>query len=250
MDQSFSLRPSCNFFAALPPSVGYLKSALGSYKDLAKERRDHEMGKRTRKEGETSDKSTNFRWSIPMDRLFLKILADEATKGNKPSSSFKPASFVRVAQAINEKFGCECSPLHVENHLRTVKKTWSTISLLRARSGYGWDANLNMIVCDKQQYDEEATIEYLIVAVQLVYLRSGFYLMNDLHYWLLACADTAIGRAGAVLDGRMGARLEELVRVHGHLLEGRGGAELDGRGGAVLGGCKGQPVTQGNSHGR
>ncbi|KAK3025356.1 hypothetical protein RJ639_043865 [Escallonia herrerae] len=41
----------------------------------------------------------------------------------------------------------------------------------------------------------------------------------------------------------MGARLDELVRAHGRLLEGRGGAELDGRGGAVLGGCKGQPVT-------
>ncbi|KAK3035648.1 hypothetical protein RJ639_033176 [Escallonia herrerae] len=46
-----------------------------------------------------------------------------------------------------------------------------------------------------------------------------------------------------MLDGRMGARLEELVRAHGRLLEGRGGAELDGRGGAVLGGCKGQPMT-------
>ncbi|KAK3026491.1 hypothetical protein RJ639_041788 [Escallonia herrerae] len=58
---------------------------------------------------------------------------------------------------------------------------------------------------------------------------------------------TAIGRAGAVLDGRMGARLDELVRAHGRLLEGRGGAELDGRGGAVLGGCKGQPVTPGHA---
>ncbi|KAK2979758.1 hypothetical protein RJ640_013398 [Escallonia rubra] len=86
-------------------------------------RREREMGKRARKEGETSDKCTNFRWSIPIDRLFLEILADEATKRNKPSSSFKPTSFVRVAQAINEKFGCGCSPLHVENHLRTVKKT-------------------------------------------------------------------------------------------------------------------------------
>ncbi|KAK2993826.1 hypothetical protein RJ640_002449 [Escallonia rubra] len=92
-----------------------------------------------------------------MDRLILEIPVDEATKGNKPSSPFKPTSFVRVAQAINQKFGCEFSPLHVENHLRTVKKRWSTISLLRCRSGYGWDANLNMIVCDKQQHDEEVT---------------------------------------------------------------------------------------------
>ncbi|KAK3014574.1 hypothetical protein RJ639_008906 [Escallonia herrerae] len=122
---------------------------IASASDLTKERRERKMGKRTRKEGETSDKSTNFRWSIPMDRLFLEILADEATEGNKPSNSFKPASFVRVAQAINQKFGCEFSPLHVENHLRTVKKTWSTISLLRGRSGYGWDATSNIIVCDK-----------------------------------------------------------------------------------------------------
>ncbi|KAK3011832.1 hypothetical protein RJ639_010826 [Escallonia herrerae] len=125
--------------------------------NLTKERRERKMGKRMRKEGETGYKSTNFRWSIPMDRLFLEILADEATKGNKPSSSFKPASFVRVAQAINQKFGCECSPLHVENHLRIVKKTWSTISLLWGRSRYGWDVNFSMIVCGKQQYDEEVT---------------------------------------------------------------------------------------------
>ncbi|KAK2977898.1 hypothetical protein RJ640_022689 [Escallonia rubra] len=41
---------------------------------------------------------------------------------------------------------------------------------------------------------------------------------------------TAVGRAGAVLDGRMGARLEELVRAHGRILDGRRGAVQDGRG--------------------
>ncbi|KAK2987592.1 hypothetical protein RJ640_027893 [Escallonia rubra] len=41
---------------------------------------------------------------------------------------------------------------------------------------------------------------------------------------------TAIGRAGAVLDGCMGARLEELARAHGRVLDGRGGAVKDGRG--------------------
>ncbi|KAK2979177.1 hypothetical protein RJ640_027014 [Escallonia rubra] len=117
------------------------------------EKKRTKMGKKTRKEGEISDKSRNFRWSILMDRLFLEILADEATTGNKPSSSFKPTSFNRVAQAINQKFGCECSPLHVENHLRT-----STISLIRGRSGYGWNANLNIIICDKQHYDEDVTL--------------------------------------------------------------------------------------------
>ncbi|KAK2983902.1 hypothetical protein RJ640_008061 [Escallonia rubra] len=44
----------------------------------------------------------------------------------------------------------------------------------------------------------------------------------------------------------MGARLEELVRAHGRVLDRRGGAVQDGRGGAVPGGCKGQPVTLGH----
>ncbi|KAK2985021.1 hypothetical protein RJ640_015616 [Escallonia rubra] len=34
---------------------------------------------------------------------------------------------------------------------------------------------------------------------------------HDLHGWLLECTGSAVGRAGAVLDGRMGARLEELA---------------------------------------
>ncbi|KAK2983419.1 hypothetical protein RJ640_016026 [Escallonia rubra] len=33
-----------------------------------------------------------------------------------------------------------------------------------------------------------------------------------------------------MLDGRMGARLEELARAHGRVLDGRGGAVQDGRG--------------------
>ncbi|KAK2966768.1 hypothetical protein RJ640_015366 [Escallonia rubra] len=41
----------------------------------------------------------------------------------------------------------------------------------------------------------------------------------------------------------MGARLEELVKAHGRMLDGRGGAVQDGRGGVVLSGCKGQPAA-------
>lgn len=101
-------------------------------------------------------KSKHFRWSGPMERMFLEILVDEASKGNKPSATFKPSSFVRVAQAINEKFGTECEPDHVDNHLRTIKNNWATIQKLRVKSGFQWDHNLKMIaVVRKEVYDEE-----------------------------------------------------------------------------------------------
>ncbi|KAF8041985.1 hypothetical protein BT93_A0550 [Corymbia citriodora subsp. variegata] len=103
-------------------------------------------------------KTKHFRWSAPMERMFLEILADEASKGNKPSATFKPSSFVRVAQAINEKFGTECEPDHVDNHLRTIKSNWATIQKLRVKSGFQWDHNLKMItVVRKEVYDEEVT---------------------------------------------------------------------------------------------
>lgn len=77
--------------------------------------------------GKTIDRKTkHFRWSGPMEHMLLEILADEASKKNKPSANFKPSSFVRVAQAINEKFGSECELDHVDNHLRTFTNNWAT----------------------------------------------------------------------------------------------------------------------------
>jgi hypothetical protein len=56
-----------------------------------------------------------------MHTLLLKILADEIAKGNKPSRTFKPASFALVAKSISEKFEVECVPDHVENCFRIIK---------------------------------------------------------------------------------------------------------------------------------
>ncbi|KAK5842868.1 hypothetical protein PVK06_005282 [Gossypium arboreum] len=43
--------------------------------------------------GNKEGTSKQFRWSKPMERLFLEILAEEAQKGNKPSNTFKEVSF-------------------------------------------------------------------------------------------------------------------------------------------------------------
>uniref|UniRef100_A0A2N9H6W8 Uncharacterized protein n=2 Tax=Fagus sylvatica TaxID=28930 RepID=A0A2N9H6W8_FAGSY len=96
----------------------------------------------------------NFRWSTPMENLLLEILADEALQGNKPSNIFKPSSYRKVVEAINEKFGVDCSQKHVENRFRTLKGNWNTITELRQKSGFGWDDDLKMITCDRNVYDE------------------------------------------------------------------------------------------------
>ncbi|KAL4645796.1 hypothetical protein ACB092_02G259100, partial [Castanea dentata] len=99
--------------------------------------------------------SKQFRWLPPMHTTMLTVLAKEATKGNKPSNTFKPGSFATVAKAITEQFGVECHPSYVENRMRTLRTMWTTIQTLRKKSGFGWDDSLKMITCDAKTYQEE-----------------------------------------------------------------------------------------------
>ncbi|KAL9380593.1 hypothetical protein Peur_026250 [Populus x canadensis] len=72
-------------------------------------------------------KGKHFTWSKPMSHMLLDILAEEALKGSKPSSTFKAESFVK-----------------------------GIITKLKNKSGFGWDDCLKMITISKDVYDEEA----------------------------------------------------------------------------------------------
>ena len=74
-----------------------------------------------------------------MHETMLRILVQEAVKGNKPSSTFRASSFVLVVKEITAQFGVECHPSYVENRMRTLRTMWSTIQTIRKKSGF--DAN-------------------------------------------------------------------------------------------------------------
>ncbi|MFQ6658317.1 hypothetical protein Gotur_027641 [Gossypium turneri] len=103
--------------------------------------------------GNKEGTSKQFRWTKPMEHIFLEILAEEARKGNKPSNAFKAVSINRVVKAIFERFQVQCNAKHVKNHLRTVKNQWQIICKIRGESGFGWDDNMKMITCDRATYD-------------------------------------------------------------------------------------------------
>ncbi|XP_016681522.2 uncharacterized protein [Gossypium hirsutum] len=103
--------------------------------------------------GNKEETSKQFRWTKPMEHVFLEILADEAQKGNKPSNTFKAISINRVVDAISERFQVQCDAKHVENHLRTIKNQWQIICKIRGESGFVWDDNMKMITCDRATYD-------------------------------------------------------------------------------------------------
>ncbi|PHT33967.1 hypothetical protein CQW23_25767 [Capsicum baccatum] len=46
----------------------------------------------------------------------------------------------------------DCSSKHMENHLKTIRNTWSAIQTLLNKSGLGWDDNLKMITASLEVY--------------------------------------------------------------------------------------------------
>jgi hypothetical protein len=69
--------------------------------------------------------------------MLLEILAEEALKGSKPSSTFKAESFVKVVTEISQKFNMQCESKHVDYHLKTVKKRMGKITKLKNKSDFG-----------------------------------------------------------------------------------------------------------------
>ena len=78
-----------------------------------------------------------FKWLPSMHTTMLRVLAEEATKGNKPSNTFKAGSFALVVKEISAQFGVECYPYYVENRMRTLRTIWTTIQTIRKKSGFG-----------------------------------------------------------------------------------------------------------------
>ena len=96
--------------------------------------------------------SKQFRWLPPMHETMLRILVQEAAKGNKLSSTFRAGSFEFVVKEITAQFGVECHSFYVENRMRTLRTMWSTIQTIRKKNGFGWNNNLKMITCDAKTY--------------------------------------------------------------------------------------------------
>ncbi|PPS01067.1 hypothetical protein GOBAR_AA19596 [Gossypium barbadense] len=107
-------------------------------------------------------------WTKPMEHIFLKILAEEAQKGNQPSNTFKVVSINRFAATISKRFQVQCDAKHVENHLRIIKNQWKIICTIWAESDFGWDDNMKMITCDRATYDAVVIVIYGVFPKKIV----------------------------------------------------------------------------------
>ncbi|XP_040953651.1 uncharacterized protein [Gossypium hirsutum] len=80
---TISVRSVGNFSSCCPSLYLSIRTRVGGLGRYFHKR----MGK-----GNKEGISKQFRWTKPMEHVFLEILAEEARKGNKPSNTFKSVS--------------------------------------------------------------------------------------------------------------------------------------------------------------
>ncbi|KAL2902043.1 L10-interacting MYB domain-containing protein [Bienertia sinuspersici] len=107
--------------------------------------------------GTKEEKKVHFHWLKNMSKELLEFLAEEVRKGNTPNNTFRTSSFVVAAKVISEKFQVNCTTEHVENHMKTVRNSWATISIIRNNYRFGniQHKNLNRKI---DLYDEMAIV--------------------------------------------------------------------------------------------
>jgi hypothetical protein len=93
-----------------------------------------------------------------MSHMLLEILAEDALKGSKPSSTFNQNLLLRWLQKLVKSSTCNVSLSIWTIISRLWKKNGGIITKLKNKSGCGWDDCLKMITVSKDVYDEEVKV--------------------------------------------------------------------------------------------
>jgi Myb/SANT-like DNA-binding domain len=76
--------------------------------------------------------SRNLTWTPAMTEFILKYLVEEVRAGQKNQKGFKARILSDAPEAANKKFGKKTMYCHVQNHLKTVNKTWQRIEYIKS----------------------------------------------------------------------------------------------------------------------
>ena len=96
-------------------------------------------------------------WTPAEDEKLVEAMVELCVSGTmKSDNGFKPGTFVQIEKLLEEKLpgsGIKASP-HIESRVKTLKKQYNAISdMIVTSSGFSWNDEKKMIVCEKELYD-------------------------------------------------------------------------------------------------
>ncbi|XP_058103554.1 uncharacterized protein At2g29880-like [Magnolia sinica] len=81
-----------------------------------------------------------------MDNALVDALVEQVNLGRKSDMGFKPETYKATITEMFNRCGVELENRYISNRLRTLKRFyWAVKNILNA-SGFGWDADLKMVV--------------------------------------------------------------------------------------------------------
>ncbi|CAI9286232.1 unnamed protein product [Lactuca saligna] len=101
-------------------------------------------------------KKSLLNWTEHMDAAFVDAMVQQQEKGNRPYGNFTSQAYANMVEEINTKLTMNLTKSHLKNRLKTLKSTFSQwydmfngISL----SGFGWNADTQLIEADEEVWD-------------------------------------------------------------------------------------------------
>ncbi|KAL0402460.1 UNVERIFIED_CONTAM: hypothetical protein Slati_4275900 [Sesamum latifolium] len=122
---------------------------------------DRSIGRRRRR-AITYGKGSRRIWSTQEDEALLECLRDIVRSGWKCDDGFRTGYLGMLEQLLRKKCpesGQKSDP-HISSKLHVWKRTYACITDMLARSGFGWNETIQMIVVSDEVFDSYAKIDH------------------------------------------------------------------------------------------
>lgn len=113
-------------------------------------------------------------WTSAEDEKLVEAMVELCVSGTmKSDNGFKPGTFVQIEKLLEQKLpgsGIKASP-HIESRVKTLKKQYNAISdMIVTSSGFSWNDEKKMIICEKDLYDGWVKVSYFFILFSWSYI--------------------------------------------------------------------------------
>jgi hypothetical protein len=110
-------------------------------------------------------------WTASQSSFVQTFLANLVVDGTKTSTGYKKVHLNACAKALNEHFKINRSGEQIANHLKTLKKKYARINILKNKSASCWDDENFIIRWDHEMYTSHFKVTTLLRFITYFVIR-------------------------------------------------------------------------------
>ncbi|XP_017420008.1 uncharacterized protein LOC108330061 isoform X2 [Vigna angularis] len=99
-----------------------------------------------------SSERTRTDWTASMDQLFIELMVDQLSRGNRVDNGFNKKAWTDMLAIFNSKFGCQHGRRVLKNRFKKLLKYYRDITNL-VKQGFSWNEQQQMLLADDDIWD-------------------------------------------------------------------------------------------------